>query len=80
MFCTAVSPVPAGGSWPPIGPSLASRRAFSLSMWTTAVLLLALLAGQAARPAAAANFETATVDAELAVTSEWEGGWCGSLM
>jgi hypothetical protein len=49
-------------------------------MWTTAVLLLALLAGQAARPAAAANFETATVDADLAVTSEWEGGWCGSLM
>ncbi|KAL4428151.1 hypothetical protein ABPG75_002240 [Micractinium tetrahymenae] len=28
----------------------------------------------------AANFETATVDGELAITSEWEGGFCGSLL
>jgi hypothetical protein len=39
-------------------------------------LLLALLASQAA----AADFETATVDAGFNITSEWVDGFCGSLM
>ncbi|KAL4420174.1 hypothetical protein ABPG77_008310 [Micractinium sp. CCAP 211/92] len=34
----------------------------------------------AACSARCANFETATVDGELAITSEWDGGFCGSLM
>ncbi|PRW44399.1 Nuclease C1 [Chlorella sorokiniana] len=44
-------------------------------MWWAAALLLLLLHG-----AHAADFQTATVDGELAITSNWTGGFCGSLM
>lgn len=64
-----------GGGW---GPNHAPRllRPSPASMWAVLALFLAVLA----RPAAATSFETATVDGVFNITSEWEGGFCGSLM
>ncbi len=49
---------------------------FSTIMWAAAIAVVLLLAVRVS----AVEFETATVDGYFNYTSQWEGGFCGSLM
>lgn len=48
----------------------------TMSLVGAALLCLAFVAS----PAAAATFETAIVNGELAISSSWESGFCGQLV
>lgn len=69
----ATAPTAASKAWVLLAAQ--AEPSFVATMWAVAGLLLTLLAS-----ASAASFENATVDGVHAITSEWGGGLCGSIM